>query len=96
MIGLHLMPPLVPAAQVRSDTGEESGYSTMQRTRPQTVGYALTDSPVALAAWVGEKLLAWADPREPLGDDQVLDGLSVYWFTRTGGLGRPPVRGEPR
>jgi pimeloyl-ACP methyl ester carboxylesterase len=84
VMGIHVMPPLVPAAQVRSDTGEESGYSTLQRTRPQTVGYALTDSPVALAGWVGEKLLAWTDPREPLSDEQVLDGLSVYWFTRTG------------
>lgn len=63
---------------------DESGYSSEQRTRPQTVGYALTDSPVALAGWLGEKLLAWADPREPLTDEQVLDGVSVYWFTRTG------------
>lgn len=82
--GAHVVPPLVPSAHARADTGGESGYSTQQRTRPQTVGYALVDSPVALAGWVGEKLLAWTDPREPLTDDQVLDGLSVYWFTGTG------------
>ena len=84
VLGVHLVPPLVPGAQVRGDTGEESGYSTEQRTRPQTVGYGLTDSPTALAGWVGEKLIAWTDPREPLTDEQVLDGLSVYWFTHTG------------
>jgi epoxide hydrolase len=84
VLGIHLMPPLVPSQRARDDSGGESGYSTEQRTRPQTVGYGLTDSPVALAGWVGEKLIAWTDPREPLSDDQLLDGLSVYWFTRTG------------
>ena len=62
VLGIHLVPPLapplVPAAQVRGDSGDESGYSVQQRTRPQTVGYALTDSPLALPGWVGEKLRA--------------------------------------
>ena len=39
----------------------ESGYSREHATRPQTIGYALVDSPVALAAWIGEKFLAWTD-----------------------------------
>jgi len=42
------------------------GYSAVQSTRPQTVGYGLVDSPVALCAWIVEKLAAWTDPRDPL------------------------------
>ena len=78
VVGIHLVPPLVPADPAKlgelteaeqqalnalADGAEnESGYSAMQRTRPQTVGYALTDSPVGLAAWIGEKLISWTDP----------------------------------
>ena len=40
---------------------DEGGYAAIQRTRPQTLGYALNDSPVGLAAWIAEKLRAWAD-----------------------------------
>jgi hypothetical protein len=41
----------------------DSGYSAEQRTRPQTIGYSLVDSPAGLAAWITEKLRAWTDPR---------------------------------
>lgn len=65
-----------------------SGYSRLQRTRPQTIGYALLDSPVALLAWVAEKLLAWSgrdlSGRPLLDDDAVLDVVSLYWLTGTG------------
>ncbi|HET9690520.1 MAG TPA: epoxide hydrolase [Acidimicrobiales bacterium] len=67
---------------------EEAGYSTQQRTRPQTVGYALVDSPVGQCAWIVEKLAAWSDtdgdPVAAFGADRVLDNVMVYWLTRSG------------
>ena len=66
----------------------ESGYSTEQRTRPQTIGYSLVDSPVGLAAWVVEKFAAWSDtdwdPVRAIGADRLLDNVMVYWLTRSG------------
>lgn len=66
----------------------DSGYSTQQRTRPQTIGYALVDSPLALAAWIYEKMWAWTDntgmPESALGRDAMCDNLSLYWFTASG------------
>jgi hypothetical protein len=62
---------------------QDSGYSTMHRTRPQTIGYALTDSPAGLAAWIVEKVMSWTDPRSVLSPDAILDNLMLYWLTRT-------------
>ena len=62
---------------------QDSGYSTMHRTRPQTIGYALTDSPAGLAAWIIEKLMSWTDPRSELSPDAILDNLMLYWLPRT-------------
>jgi epoxide hydrolase len=66
----------------------EAGYSTIQSTRPQTIGYGLTDSPVAQCAWVVEKLHAWTDcdghPENAISRDVILDNVSLYWFTGTG------------
>ena len=45
------------------------GYSAIQRTKPQTLGYALADSPVALLAWIYEKLVTWTDAY-PWEDDE--------------------------
>jgi hypothetical protein len=100
IVGVHLMPPLAPpdpatlgeltdqerqtlGAMTRS-TPDDSGYSIMHRTRPQTIGYALTDSPVGLAAWIVEKLMSWTDPRSELSTDAILDNLMLYWLPRTG------------
>ena len=63
---------------------DDSGYSVEQRTRPQTIGYSLTDSPAGLAAWVVEKIDNWTDPRSRLERDAVLDNLMHYWLPRTG------------
>jgi epoxide hydrolase len=100
VVGIHLMPPLAPPdpatlgdltereqqALDAIDRGraQESGYSTMHRTRPQTIGYALTDSPAGLAAWITEKLMSWTDPRSELSRDAILDNLMLYWLPRTG------------
>jgi len=65
------------------------GYSLQQSTRPQTVGYLLTDSPVAQLAWVLDKLWAWTDHDGDLGSalsrDEVLDTVTLYWLSATGG-----------
>ncbi|CAK5270377.1 unnamed protein product [Mycena citricolor] len=63
--------------------GRGMGYYAEQSTRPQTVGYALADSPVALLAWIYEKLVDWTD-KYPWDDDEVLTWISVYWFSRAG------------
>jgi pimeloyl-ACP methyl ester carboxylesterase len=65
----------------------DSGYSKQQSTRPQTVGYALTDSPAGQAAWILEKFWAWTDcdgdPQNILNRDELLDNVMLYWVTAT-------------
>lgn len=66
----------------------DSGYSKQQSTRPQTLGYGLTDSPVGQAAWILEKFWAWTDcdghPENVLGRDELLDNVMLYWVNATG------------
>ncbi len=66
---------------------DEGGYYLEQMTRPQNVGYALADSPVGQATWIYEIFNAFTDAREkPLDGltyDQILDNISLYWFTDT-------------
>ena len=66
----------------------ERGYAQLQRTKPQTLGYGLADSPVAQAAWIVETLRTWTDDPRLLDHselrDRVLDNVSVYWSTNTG------------
>jgi pimeloyl-ACP methyl ester carboxylesterase len=61
------------------------GYSGQQATRPQTLGYGLTDSPAGQAAWIAEKYCSWTDggglPETAVTRQQILDEISVYWFT---------------
>lgn len=62
-----------------------TGYSAMMVTRPQTVGYALADSPVGQAAWMYDKIAQWTysggDPERSLTRDEILDDISLYWLT---------------
>jgi microsomal epoxide hydrolase len=60
-----------------------SGYYMIQSSRPQTLAYALTDSPAGQLAWIAEKFHEWADPESTIDRDQMLTNISVYWFTRT-------------
>jgi pimeloyl-ACP methyl ester carboxylesterase len=60
---------------------EEGGYIAIQATKPQTLGFALTDSPVGLAAWIAEKFHTWSDPNSMLTNDELLTNISLYWFT---------------
>jgi pimeloyl-ACP methyl ester carboxylesterase len=63
------------------------GYSSEQSTRPQTLGYGLTDSPAGQCAWILEKFWAWTDndghPEQAVSKDQMLDDISLYWFSAT-------------
>lgn len=66
----------------------EGGYSTIQATRPQTLGYAMTDSPVGVAAWMVEKFHGWSDRRERpfaalFSQDQLLTEIMIYLVTDT-------------
>jgi pimeloyl-ACP methyl ester carboxylesterase len=65
----------------------ERGYSAIQSTRPQTVGYGLSDSPAGLAAWLAEKWRAWSDSQGDLdthiGRDALLTTITLYWVTNS-------------
>jgi pimeloyl-ACP methyl ester carboxylesterase len=102
--GIHLTPPLAPPdpatlhdltereraalASLEHAAESDSGYSKEQATRPQTIGYALVDSPTALCAWIIEKFQAWTDCdgqlEKVLTRDELLDNLMLYWLPRTG------------
>lgn len=60
-----------------------SAYFLQQGTRPQTLGYGLQDSPVALLAWIYDKLHSWSDAY-PWTDEEILTWVSVYSFSRAG------------
>jgi microsomal epoxide hydrolase len=61
------------------DTG--SAYFRMHKTKPSTIGLVLSSSPLTLLAWVGEKLLAWTDPRTTPDLDTILGDVTLYWLT---------------
>ncbi len=102
--GIHLNMPLAgPTPEAKSDPtpadvaalealdyylSSDSGYATIQSTRPQSIGYGLVDSPAMLAGWILEKFWSWTDrdghPEDSFSRDQLLDNISVYWFTATG------------
>jgi epoxide hydrolase len=99
-LGIHLTMPIVapdPAtmsdltsaeksalAGLKKYRAEGSGYARQQGTRPQTLGYALADSPAGQAAWVIEKYQAWMDcdghPENVLTRDELLDQVMLYWL----------------
>jgi pimeloyl-ACP methyl ester carboxylesterase len=66
---------------------KNAGYGAMMVTRPQTVGYALSDSPVGSAAWMYDKFAQWTDsngePERSLTKDEMLDGITLYWLTNS-------------
>lgn len=64
---------------------ERQGYADIQATRPQTLAYALNDSPIGLLAWIAEKFAEWSDPDCPPDRDQVLTNVMLYWLTGTAG-----------
>jgi pimeloyl-ACP methyl ester carboxylesterase len=82
--------PLSPVEQAYVDhvarwDETERGYSAIQSTRPQTLGYGLHDSPAGLAAWLVEKWRAWSDSDGDvdahIGRDNLLTTITLYWAT---------------
>jgi len=68
--------------------GDGNGYFQLAATRPQTVSYALTDSPAGLLAWITEKFKEWTFPRADLPEaaierDHMLTNIMLYWVTGT-------------
>jgi pimeloyl-ACP methyl ester carboxylesterase len=75
-------------ARVEAFMAEELGYIAIQSTRPQTLGFGLTDSPVGQLAWIMDKFREWTYPREALPDsiisrDRLLTNVMMYWLTGT-------------
>ncbi|MFB7454453.1 epoxide hydrolase family protein [Streptomyces sp. NPDC056194] len=68
---------------------ELSGYMKLQQTRPQTLAYGLTDSPVGQLAWIVEKFLDWTGatdlPEDAVDRDRLLTNVTIYWLTATAG-----------
>lgn len=62
---------------------ESGAYGHVQRTRPLTLAYGLSDSPAGLAAWIYEKFVEWSDPDTRPVIDDILANISLYWFTNT-------------
>ena len=75
------------ATSERFNAEEMRGYQNIHGTKPQTLAYGLTDSPVGTAAWIVEKLRAWSDCKGDVesrfSKDQILTLVSIYWHTRT-------------
>jgi len=103
LIGIHLnLVPVAPHPSERTNLSaaeeafiqeseawrtEETGYQWMQGTRPQTLAYALNDSPAGLAAWITEKFYAWTDCHGDIesrvSKDALLTNIMLYWVTQT-------------
>ena len=69
---------------------EGNGYFQIQATRPQTLSYALTDSPAGQLAWIAEKFKEWTNsghqlPEDAISRDDILTDVSIYWFTQAAG-----------
>jgi pimeloyl-ACP methyl ester carboxylesterase len=86
------LPPIAPEEQEFLDrasswAASEGAYAALQGTKPQTLAYSLTDSPIGLAAWITEKFRTWSDCGGDLERlipmDTLLTDISLYWFGRT-------------
>jgi hypothetical protein len=100
LVGIHLNMPIAypdvrqsePLTEAENESLDafrrhrrwDTGYSKQQSTRPQTLGYGLTDSPAAQCAWIVEKFWSWTDcdghPENVLTRDEILDDVMFYWL----------------
>lgn len=100
VVGVHLnylaSPPPIGDVELSEDELERlerqkayvanpAGYWQMQSTRPQTLAYGLTDSPVGQLAWIADKVTEWTDPASGIDDDRLLTTATLYWVTGTAG-----------
>src|SRR5438045_1041908 len=78
---------VVDLMQAQAFLKEETGYQRIQGTKPQTLAYALNDSPAGLAAWIVEKFRTWSDCggeiERRFSKDQLLTNVMLYWLTET-------------
>jgi pimeloyl-ACP methyl ester carboxylesterase len=74
---------------MRAFRKKETGYQAIQGSKPQTIAYALNDSPAGLAGWIVEKFRTWSDcggdVESAVSRDDLLTNLTVYWVTGTAG-----------
>ncbi|MCK1977389.1 epoxide hydrolase 1 [Jeotgalicoccus huakuii] len=67
--------------------GNKAAYAKVQSSQPQTIGYALVDSPTGQLAWILDKFFEWTDttnsPYERISKDHILDNVTLYYLTRT-------------
>jgi epoxide hydrolase len=102
-IGFMPFPPLAEAelaeltdiekdrvARIEHFMRDQFGYAQIQSTRPQTLAYGLTDSPVGQLAWIVEKFKEWTHPATDLPEaaidrDRILTNVTIYWLTGTAG-----------
>jgi len=85
-LGSYLYTPRERADLARAKlyvNGDTSGYFALLSTKPTTVSFSLSDSPVGLLAFVYEKLHDWTD-KYPWTDDEILTWISIYWFSEAG------------
>jgi epoxide hydrolase len=99
--GIHLNMPIAPPTtedlteqeqqgrdRYREHRAWGAGYSSIQATRPQTLGYGLADSPMGQAAWIVEKFHAWTDHdgdhEQAVDRDRLLDNVMLYWLPNRG------------
>ncbi|GAA3849709.1 epoxide hydrolase family protein [Amycolatopsis tucumanensis] len=101
VVGVHLnyLPTLPPPGGIAGLSEEDQrrldhtkayaanrpGYQILHMTTPQTIAYALTDSPVGQLAWIAERFAKWTDPESRIPDDRLLTDVMLYWLTRTAG-----------
>jgi epoxide hydrolase len=82
-------PDVTRLGRLRHFVSDQSGSMKLQSTRPQTVAYGLTDSPVGQLAWIIEKFKEWTDsdkvPEDAISRDDLLTNASIYWLTATAG-----------
>ncbi|MEU6404105.1 epoxide hydrolase [Streptomyces sp. NPDC046985] len=75
--------------RMRAWSRDQQGYADIQSTRPQTLAYALTDSPVGQLVWIAEKFKEWTDssdqPEDAVDRDRLLTNVTLYWLTGTAG-----------
>lgn len=85
-------PATTPDEEAFLDTGaswsaREGAYAALHATKPQTLSFQLTDSPVGLAAWIAEKFRAWSDCKGDLESvismETLLTDISIYWFSQS-------------
>jgi pimeloyl-ACP methyl ester carboxylesterase len=74
---------LVRVKRLQRFMAEHFGFNAVQSTRPMSLGYALSDSPVGLLAWISELFTSFGDRADAVDRDAFLTNLMIYWFTGT-------------